>query len=236
MWTRRERSSARCTTWPDAASSRNTTSRRIPYSGWDPENCLAWLEKAYDGRVGLLVYLNVDSIFDDLRSNPRFQALVHRLDVPVVAPGPQQRPCHPEVSEATERSTRTNAALEIDPGTTGREGRTERRRPRQWPRDATCSVPPTINPLPYGTGAPAGSLLTLDRHRNTVAGILSDARGGIVMGFRLSRRDLLERCAAAGLLLVAPPFRVAGLVPHFEEGAGPGAEAPDARQPARPFL
>ena len=52
------------------------------YSGWDPENCLTWLEKAYDGRVGLLVYLNVDSIFDDLRSNPRFQSLVRRLNIP----------------------------------------------------------------------------------------------------------------------------------------------------------
>ncbi|HKA36227.1 MAG TPA: protein kinase [Thermoanaerobaculia bacterium] len=52
------------------------------YSSWDPENCLAWLEKAYDGRVGLLVYLNVDSIFDDLRSNPRFQSLVRRLNIP----------------------------------------------------------------------------------------------------------------------------------------------------------
>jgi protocatechuate 3,4-dioxygenase beta subunit len=35
----------------------------------------------------------------------------------------------------------------------------------------------------------------------------------------LSRRDLLEKCAAAGLLLVAPPLKVAGLASHFEEGA-----------------
>lgn len=35
----------------------------------------------------------------------------------------------------------------------------------------------------------------------------------------LSRRDLLEKCAAAGLLLVAPPLRVAGLASYFEEGA-----------------
>jgi len=52
------------------------------YSGWNPEECLSWLEKAWDGRVGLLVYLNVDSVFDDLRSNPRFQALVNRLKIP----------------------------------------------------------------------------------------------------------------------------------------------------------
>lgn len=35
----------------------------------------------------------------------------------------------------------------------------------------------------------------------------------------LSRRDLLEKCAAAGLLLVAPPLRLSGLAAHFEEGA-----------------
>jgi protocatechuate 3,4-dioxygenase beta subunit len=38
------------------------------------------------------------------------------------------------------------------------------------------------------------------------------------MPFALSRRDLLEKCAAAGFLLVAPPIRLAGLAPHFEEG------------------
>ena len=34
----------------------------------------------------------------------------------------------------------------------------------------------------------------------------------------LSRRDLLEKCAAAGLLLVAPPLKIAGLASRFEEG------------------
>ena len=38
------------------------------------------------------------------------------------------------------------------------------------------------------------------------------------MGFSLSRRDLLEKCAAAGLLLIAPPLRAFELAPHFEEG------------------
>jgi protocatechuate 3,4-dioxygenase beta subunit len=35
----------------------------------------------------------------------------------------------------------------------------------------------------------------------------------------LSRRDLLEKCAAAGLLLVAPQLQGAGLAALFEEGA-----------------
>ncbi len=35
----------------------------------------------------------------------------------------------------------------------------------------------------------------------------------------LSRRDLLEKCAAAGLLLIAPPFKAAALAAHFQEGS-----------------
>jgi serine/threonine-protein kinase len=52
------------------------------YSGWNPEKSLAWLEKAYKGRVGLLVYINVDANFDDLHSDLRFQDLVRRIGVP----------------------------------------------------------------------------------------------------------------------------------------------------------
>ncbi len=39
------------------------------------------------------------------------------------------------------------------------------------------------------------------------------------MEFRFSRRDLLEKCAAAGLLILAPPLRASELAPRFEEGA-----------------
>lgn len=38
-----------------------------------------WLEKAYEGRVGLLVYARVDSVWDDLRPDPQFQHLIRRL-------------------------------------------------------------------------------------------------------------------------------------------------------------
>ena len=40
------------------------------------------------------------------------------------------------------------------------------------------------------------------------------------MVFRLSRRDLLEKCAAAGLLLVTPPLTIAEIVPRLEDGGG----------------
>src|SRR5262249_20898162 len=51
-------------------------------SGWKPEESLAWLEKAYQGRVGMLVYLKVDSDFDGMRADPRFQDLVKRVGIP----------------------------------------------------------------------------------------------------------------------------------------------------------
>jgi protocatechuate 3,4-dioxygenase beta subunit len=38
------------------------------------------------------------------------------------------------------------------------------------------------------------------------------------MSSRMSRRDLLETCAAAGVLWIAPPFKAAEIAPHFEEG------------------
>jgi TolB-like protein/tetratricopeptide (TPR) repeat protein len=41
-----------------------------------------WLEKAYDERVGDLVFLKVDPVYDGLRSHPRFQDLVRRMNFP----------------------------------------------------------------------------------------------------------------------------------------------------------
>ena len=38
------------------------------------------------------------------------------------------------------------------------------------------------------------------------------------MAFPLSRRDLLEKCAAAGLLILAPSLRAFELAPFFDEG------------------
>jgi hypothetical protein len=54
----------------------------VANSGWNPEEALAWLEKGYQNRAGLLVYLRVDSSFDGLRSDPRFQDLVRRIGIP----------------------------------------------------------------------------------------------------------------------------------------------------------
>jgi tetratricopeptide (TPR) repeat protein len=45
----------------------------------DNDQALGWLEKAYQDRLELLIYLNVDPRFDILRSDVRFQDLLRRI-------------------------------------------------------------------------------------------------------------------------------------------------------------
>ena len=54
----------------------------LAYSGWNREGTLRSLEKAYEGREGLLVYAKVDAVWDDVRADPRFQALVRKIGIP----------------------------------------------------------------------------------------------------------------------------------------------------------
>jgi len=44
-----------------------------------PEQTFAWLQKAYEDRNGFLMYANVEPVFDPLRQDPRFAALLQRL-------------------------------------------------------------------------------------------------------------------------------------------------------------
>ncbi len=56
------------------------------YAGLDDrDRAMEWLEKAAQERAGLLVYLNVDPLFDSLRGDPRFQALLQRMNLPALA-------------------------------------------------------------------------------------------------------------------------------------------------------
>ena len=43
---------------------------------------IEWFEKAYEERDPNMPYLSVDPLFDGLRSEPRFQALLHRMNLP----------------------------------------------------------------------------------------------------------------------------------------------------------
>ena len=46
------------------------------------EEALDWLEKAYDAHDPNMPYLSVDPIFDDLRDQPRFQAILKKMGLP----------------------------------------------------------------------------------------------------------------------------------------------------------
>jgi TolB-like protein/Tfp pilus assembly protein PilF len=48
----------------------------------DTTLALDWLEKAYDGHEPNMPYINCMPIFDPLRSEPRFQALLRRMNLP----------------------------------------------------------------------------------------------------------------------------------------------------------
>ncbi|HKM89228.1 MAG TPA: hypothetical protein VJX29_01335 [Candidatus Acidoferrales bacterium] len=45
----------------------------------DHDQAMRWLEKAYEERIDYLVFLNVEPMSDPLRSDPRFQQLLHRI-------------------------------------------------------------------------------------------------------------------------------------------------------------
>ena len=45
----------------------------------DREQAIAWLGKAYDDRSNNMIFLNVNPQFDSLRSEPKFQNLLHRI-------------------------------------------------------------------------------------------------------------------------------------------------------------
>jgi len=54
--------------------------RAIVYIGiGNRQKAFAWLEKTSEQHEWILIGLAVDTVFDSLRSDPRFQNLVHRF-------------------------------------------------------------------------------------------------------------------------------------------------------------
>ena len=48
----------------------------------DKQCVFEWLEKGFQERDDLMIHLKVEPVFDGLREDPRFQALVHRVGIP----------------------------------------------------------------------------------------------------------------------------------------------------------
>jgi tetratricopeptide (TPR) repeat protein len=48
----------------------------------EPDQAMEWLERAYQQRDDVLVWVKCDPVFDPLRSHPRFKDLVNRLKLP----------------------------------------------------------------------------------------------------------------------------------------------------------
>ena len=49
------------------------------------DRAISWLERAADERDGLLTWLKMFIPFDPLRADPRFQALLRRMNFPETA-------------------------------------------------------------------------------------------------------------------------------------------------------
>ena len=47
----------------------------------EKDQAFEWLEKAYEARAGIIVYLNVAAYWDPLRDDPRFQDLLLRMNL-----------------------------------------------------------------------------------------------------------------------------------------------------------
>jgi hypothetical protein len=60
---------------------RMLVARLYAHSG-EKDQALAWLEKAFEEREPFMVSLNVDPFWSNLRSEPRFQDLVRRMNLP----------------------------------------------------------------------------------------------------------------------------------------------------------
>jgi tetratricopeptide (TPR) repeat protein len=76
-------------TWTDHASKDQLASSVRPYQlarlfalKGDKDEAVNWLRKALAARTGAIVFLKYDPVFDPLRSDPAFQALIKKMNFP----------------------------------------------------------------------------------------------------------------------------------------------------------
>jgi serine/threonine-protein kinase len=74
-------------TWLDRISERSKLQRVNPYAFavlyarlGDKEHALDWLERSADEHCAWIVLLRSDPVFDLLRNEPRYEALIKRID------------------------------------------------------------------------------------------------------------------------------------------------------------
>lgn len=48
----------------------------------EKDKAFEWLERAFEERAGLLIYLKIHPMFDELREDPRFEVLLSRIGIP----------------------------------------------------------------------------------------------------------------------------------------------------------
>jgi serine/threonine protein kinase/tetratricopeptide (TPR) repeat protein len=80
----------------------------------DTDRAFLWLEKAYHARSETLLFLNVDPKYDSLRSDPRFGALVKRLNLE--GRDPTRRAAAVHESDRRRLSAQPSVAMLLGPG------------------------------------------------------------------------------------------------------------------------
>jgi len=75
----------------------------LVYTGLgDRDGAIRWLEKAYKERSDFLLVLNVDPLFDGIRSDPRFQDILRRMNFQITSSADITHTFQPTYSEPYE--------------------------------------------------------------------------------------------------------------------------------------